>query len=336
MGKSLSGGLVLGDGAGSRSWLTASAAVTVLGIAAVIPASTNGHAPAGVSAPATLLAAESEAATSLGDVLQTASDNASDIADHFFDPFFPALQQETVHRLDLISQFPENPAGIFTFVGDVAEEMGVGTDAHFSHFVPPDGDDSDLYGSINDAHLSYFDSYMDALGADSGMGSLLDFFASSMSGILLGIFTPYIGAGLALIDDTTDYFDALGSGDIGGAFQSALNEPADFLDAFLNGYGPVDVSLPVSEVIPGVDSDDTITSINLGGLFSTGGSLFNSLGIDGDDSGVSGEGFGEFGSLVSLQEGIAVALGWDGDGSPIDALSDVDGFGWLGDLLQGL
>jgi hypothetical protein len=304
-------------------------------MASVIPASTNTVAPGTSSAGAHLLASESDAVASLGDVLQTAGDNAENITDNFFDPFFPALQQETVHRLDLISQFPENPAGIFTFVGDVADEMGDGLDGHFSHFAP--GDDSDLLGSINDAHLGYFDSYMDALGGDSGMGSLLDFLASPMSGILLGIFTPYIGAGLALIDDTTDYFEALASGDIGGAFESAVNEPVHFLDAFLNGYGEVDFDpIPVSDVIPGADSDDTISSMNLGGLLSTGGSLFNSVGIDGDDSGVSGEGFGEFGSLVSLQQGIATAVGWDGDGSPIDQLSDVDGFGWLGDLLNGL
>jgi hypothetical protein len=299
--------------------------------------STSLHAPTDPQTETKLLADESEAATSLGDLFQTTSTNAEDVAHHFFDPFFPALQQETVDRLDLISQFPEDPTKFFTFIGDVAKEMQTGLEAHFAPFYPLDGDESDVYGSINDAHHSLYENYSDALGDDSFMQSSLDFLASPMSGVLAGIFTPYIGAGLALVDDTTDVVQSLGSLDVSDAFQAALNEPVDFLDAFFNGYGEVDIpSTPVSAFIPGSDSDDTITSINLGGLFSTGGSLFNSLGIDGDDSSVSGEGFGEFGSLVSLQEGIAEALGWNGEGNPIDALSDVDGFGWLGNLLNGI
>jgi hypothetical protein len=289
--------------------------------------STDLHASPDPQTETQLLADESEAATSLGDVFQTTVNNASDVFDQFFDPFFPALQQETVNRLDLISQFPEDPTKFFTFVGDVANLMGIGLDAHFGPFYPFGGDESDVLGSLDDAHQGLYEDYSDALGDDSLMQSSFDFLASPMSGILAGIFTPYIGAGLALVDDTTAVIESLGSFDIMSAFQAALNEPADFVDAFFNGYGPVDISpTPVSDVIPGADSDDTITSINLGGLFSTGGSLFNSLGIDGDGTAVSGEGFGEVGSLVSLQQGIAEALGWDGDGSPLDALSNL-GFG---------
>lgn len=263
--------------------------------------------------------------TSLAEVFENAFENASDVVEHFLNPFFPSLQQETINRLELISQFPEDPSKIFTFFGDVADLMGTGTEAHFTPFIPPEGEESSLYGTINDAHLSYFDSYMDALGDSSSMEGLLEFLASPMSGIILGIFTPYIGAGLALVDDTMAIIESLGNGEIFEAFQIALSEPADFLDALLNGYGPVEVSIPVSAVFPGTDSDDMITSINLGGLFSQGGSLFNSLGIDGGDSAVSGVPFGEFGSLVSIQEGIAVALGWDGDGAPLDALGDIFG-----------
>lgn len=336
MGRSLNGRLFSLDSRESRSWLTASAVVTVLGIASVVPASTHIRDSVNPHAGANLLASESEASASLGDVLQVADDNAGELLDHFFTAFFPALQQETVDRLDLISQFPEDPTGIFTFVGDVADEMLTGMNAHFTNFVPPDGDESWLYGTINDEHLSYFDSYIDALGDDSSLQSLLDFVASPMSGVIFGIFAPYIGAELALIDDTISVVDSLGSGDIGGALQDALNEPTDFLDAFLNGYGEVDVSIPVADVIPGSESDDTIDSVNLGGLLSPGGSVFDSLGIDGDDSGISGEPFGEFGSLMSIQDAIAATLGWDGEASPIDELSDVDGFGWLGDLLSGL
>jgi hypothetical protein len=159
------------------------------------------------------------------------------------------------------------------------------------------------------------------------MQSSLDFLASPMSGVLFGMFIPAIGGVLQFFDDITDAFKSFASLDVVRAIQDLLFDPVNILNASLNGYGNVDVSIPASDLIPGADPDDTITSINLGGLFSPGGSFFNSLGIDGDDSDVSGVGFGEFGSLVSLQEGIAVALGWSGDGNPIDALSDLGGVG---------
>jgi hypothetical protein len=310
-----------------RSRLTAFAIVAIFGIASVVAASTYLHASNNPQPEANLLASESDAVTSLGDEFQTLVNNANDIADHFFTYFFPSLQQELVNRIGLIEGVFEDPAKIFTLVSDFANLVLTGADAHFGPFFPPGGDESWLYGSLNDAHEDLYQSYSDTLGDDSAMQSSLDFLASPMSGILFGIFTPAIGGVLQFVDDITDAIKSFASLDFVRAIQDLLFDPFNIVNASLNGYGNVDVSIPASDLVPGADPDDTITSINLGGLFSPGGSLFNSLGIDGDDSDVSGEGFGEYGSLVSLQEGIAVALGWSGDGNPIDALGDLGGLG---------
>jgi hypothetical protein len=265
--------------------------------------------------------------TSLGDEFQTLVNNVNDVADHFFTYFFPSLQQELVNRIGLIEGIFEDPSKIFTVFSDFANLLLTGIDGHFGPFFSSGGDESYLYGSLNDAHESLYQSYSDALGDDSSAQSSLDFLASPMSGLLIGVFIPAIGGVLQFVDDITDAVKSFASLDVIRAIQDLLFDPLNILNAALNGYGDVDVSIPVSAVVPGADPDDTITSINLGGLFSPGGSLFNSLGIDGDDSDVSGEGFGELGSLVALQEGIAVALGWSGDGNPINALSDLGGFG---------
>jgi hypothetical protein len=260
-------------------------------------------------------------ATSWQDVFQNAESNAEDIGDHFWTYFFPAVQQEIVNRIGLIEDLVEDPSRAGSLLNEFLDFVGGAVDGHFTHFVPPD-DASYLYGSVDEDHLTYFDSFMDALGGsgDSSLQSLLDFFASSFSGVLLGNFTYLIGSALQLGDDISDIIESIGDGDLVGAFQNLSETPVNLMDAFLNGYGEVDVSIPVSDVIPGLKSDATITSINIGGVLSPAGSLFESLGISGDGSipDASGEPVGTLGSLVSMQEAIAVSLGWDGLGNPLD------------------
>ncbi|MGH3561766.1 MAG: hypothetical protein ACRDTN_08195 [Mycobacterium sp.] len=267
-----------------------------------------------------LAAADSDAITSWLDVFQAADAGAEDISDHFWYAFFPALQQEIVNRVGLVGDLIKNPFEVGTIGGQFLDLLGTATAAHFTHFIPPADAADHLYSTLSADHQDYFAALQQL--TDGSDQSLLEFLASPISGILWGVVGPILGPLLQYDDDFSAVVRALADFDFTAAFQGLMNMLPNGLDAYFNGYGPVEVSLPLSSLVPG--SDGTITSVDLGGLFSPGGSFFNALGLTGDDttSPVTGEAVGMLGSLVEIQEAIAVSIGWDGIGNPIDALFD--------------
>jgi len=101
--------------------------------------------------------------------------------------------------------------------------------------------------------------------------------------------------------------------------------PADITNAFLNGYGNVDllslfndlgISLP-SVPLFGIPAHMTGLTVDLGGRLSGGGSLLDSIGLDLDASGLGtidldGVAVGPLASMVESRQSSAAALGWSG------------------------
>lgn len=180
---------------------------------------------------------------------------------------------------------------------------------------------------------------------------ILSFLASPLSGVLMGAIGPSIAPLVALDNSFTDISTALtgDSPDWNAALQDVVNIPANMVGAYLNGATlNLDALLPTltsAGLLP-EDLDVTALSYTFGGLLSPGvtgtdvygfvnlisdgsspgigGSIINGLGLTTGLMGfpleVDGQGVGAMGAMMSLQEIIAGALGWDGAGSPLDGL----------------
>lgn len=163
---------------------------------------------------------------------------------------------------------------------------------------------------------------------------LLNFTATPFSGWLFGELGTAISPWLELYDSISSMVGAIGDGDWAGAWNDLIDIPAHMTDGWLNGYGTVDLLGLLGPVLPDLPIGTIRSlSIDLGGLLSPGGVLFGGLGADVCASvpflgcvsvppfPVDGAGPGPVGSLIEMTHLIAQALGWDGTGNPIDALT---------------
>lgn len=187
-----------------------------------------------------------------------------------------------------------------------------------------------LYGLLD----TFLPDLLPALGLEETdlplVQSAFDFLGSPSSGILIGELGTMLSPVLQFNDDLAAISDALSGAapDWSVAFQHLGDMPADITGAFLNGYGTVDlmpildqlgVTLPMLNLLGEASTIDGL-EINLGGLLSSGGSLFDSVGVDvtvGDlgSFDLPGVAVGPIASMVELGQAIAEALGWDGTGA---------------------
>ncbi|ORX03209.1 hypothetical protein AWC30_11880 [Mycolicibacillus trivialis] len=185
-------------------------------------------------------------------------------------------------------------------------------------------------------HSTLFDLAQLLLGGDSTLSGLLGFTGSPMSGLMLGAIGPFLGPMVALYHGMEPVFDT-------GNTAGLIDIPQNMLYAFLNGGQTLDITdllgvfnIPTTFDLLGMDIGLQSAGIELGGLLGGPGSLFNALagqaGIDvpgfdlpigGDFGGMFvggklvGEGAGPIGSLLSIPNSIAAAIGND---APFDGL----------------
>jgi hypothetical protein len=300
-------------------------------------------------------------------VLQTALANSTDIGDHFSPAAFADVQQFAANipsyfdgtrnfETDLGLAYtaattpfvPTDPEPyIYTSVDPMPSSIGIDT----------------LLGPLASIDLPGKDGLIDILtnGLDIDLGvttvnipilpllvgddeaaqiaPYLEFSGSPLSGILWGSFGTTVGPLLQLHDDFASIATALGGStpDYTTAFNDLADMPANVTNAFLNGYGEIDLNTFLSDfgaVAPsGVDVD--AIQLDLGGLLSPAGSLINGIGITdtlGDCSvacatlDVPSSLVGPIASLFAQDQAIAEAVGWDGVGQPLAALfSDLTG-----------
>jgi hypothetical protein len=157
----------------------------------------------------------------------------------------------------------------------------------------------------------------------------LEFSGSPLSGILWGS----VGTTLSPLLQIQNDFSTITT-DLGGAspdYTAALNEladlPANVTNAFLNGYGDVNLDTLLTDFgISDSGVDVSAIQLDLGGLLSPGGSLIDGIGISdtfGDCSiacatlDVPSSAVGPIASLFEQDQAIAEAIGWDGVGQPL-------------------
>ncbi|WIM88188.1 hypothetical protein PT015_01290 [Candidatus Mycobacterium wuenschmannii] len=298
-------------------------------------------------------------------VLQTALANSTDIYDHFSPAAFADLQQFAANIPayfegsrnfgdDLNSAYaaattvfaPTDPEPyIYTSVDSTPSTIGLqvlGLDVADFDLPGKDGLINILSNGIPYTigicplcTEEHFDILPLLVGSDEAaqIQPYLEFSGSPLSGILWGSFGTTVGPIIQLNDDITAITAALSGAtpDYTTAFNELLDMPANVTNAFLNGYGEIDLSTLLTtfgiSAPSGLDVD--AFQLDLGGLLSPAGSLIDGIGIAdhlGDCSivcatlDVPNSLVGPIASLFMQDQAIAMAVGWDGVGQPLAAL----------------
>jgi hypothetical protein len=304
--------------------------------------------------------------SSIGNIPGDIANNAQAAFGAPFEPFIPVAGSSP----DVYSSLSTVPGSLDLStsgggLADILSFLGLPTSGEI-----PLPSHADLFNDLT-SNPALLDSLSSALGlgsSTSDLSDLLNFTGSPASGVLFGLAGTFASPFLQLDSDFTQLTDAFtgSSPDISSAFTDLLNDPANVLNAFLNGYGPVDIASLSSTGLLGDlfgtqigDALDKLASVqgdltlNLGGLLSPGGSLFDALGagatgtadipLVGDITaalGLPGDNVGPLGSLIELGQAVAQSIGWDGTGNPLssafgDLGSGLD-LGNLSDLGSGL
>jgi hypothetical protein len=356
----------------TRPWITASVALAGAGVVAVIPMSAHPPGLPDVQTRAVKLMSGSDPLTEWAGILQTAETDAADISEHWQAAPFADLQQEVANDVGYVDDLLKNPSDISTVFTDIQDNLNAlfstsltDPGALWGPFLPDGGATDSLYQSLDDIIAStgtgllgpgalyltqenLFDqvqtlvpSLFTDTSAQQLVDSLLNLTASPESGILMGAIGTVLSPILEFNADVTAIGDALGGStpDLTTAFQDLANMPADITNAFLNGFGDVNlmplvddlgITLPTLDVI-GFPANITALDVDLGGLLSGGGSLFDAIGtgMNLDFPGLptsfdlTGVAVGPLASMVELDQAIAVALGWSGVGDPLSSLADL-------------
>jgi hypothetical protein len=295
-------------------------------------------------------------------VLQTALANSTDISDHFSPAPFPDLQQFAANLpayldgsrnfdTDLTSAYnaaitpfdPANPEPyIYTSVDPTQSEIGISALGLHLFDIPLPGKDGlidDLTNGLNfTIGLCPLCTHVDIpllpllVGDDEAaqITPYLEFSGSPLSGILWGSFGTTLSPLLQLQNDfttiTTDLSGA--TPDYTAAFNELADMPANVTNAFLNGYGDINLDTLLTDLGGSAPSGVDVGAIqlDLGGLLSPAGSLINGIGISdtfGDCSiacatlDVPSSAVGPIASLFLQDQAIAEAIGWDGVGQPL-------------------
>lgn len=268
-----------------------------------------------VTVPAIQLTAGADPITALEDVVQTASADAWALFDDWSSAPFPVLQQVIVNQIGYLESFPRDAT---TIPGQIWDNLQAAAAAPFA----PDTAtflqyQQEIFGRLTD-HLLFW-----------------HLAASPASGVLVGALGPVASPILALDNSVQQIADALTGANPNpvAAFDDLINVPAALLGAFLYGYGDIDLVPLVSALGVGpLPGGLSINSLDLGGLLSPGGSLFNALSFEGSGVGPDGAPFtyllpgspdGPIGSLVEVSQVIAQAIGWEGTGNPLAGLLDL-------------
>jgi hypothetical protein len=265
-----------------------------------------------IANPSVNLSAAIDPFTPWIDVLENAGGNLEGLVDSWAEAPFPVLQQVIANQLSYLSELPDFELIVDQFLTN----LQAGLEAPFA---------PDLVGSVDPAHAALF-GLLPVLGVlPPELQPLIDFSASPLSGVLLGLVGPVVAPVLALAASVGAIVNNLTGEepDLEAAFNTLVNIPASMADAFLNGgqtldLTPVLTALGVDlELIPGLPPADI--GLTFGGLLSPGGSIFNALDISAGPIFVTGQGPGAIGSLINLSKAIARAIGWDGTGNPLEA-----------------
>jgi hypothetical protein len=304
----------------ARSYLISGVAMLGAGVVAVAPVQpTLGAAPAPghFVSQAVELAAAANPITRILEVWDTSETDFAGLVNQELAAPLPSLQQVAANWIGYAADLPDI-SGIF---GNIVANAQAAIAAPFT------ADPS----TLDEAHQGIF-AFLPDLG---NLKPIVDFTTTYTSGALLGVVSPFIASGLAFMNSVQAIIGDVMASNFADAITELINVPANVVDAFLNGgqtldLGPLLTSLGVLPISPTAGIDITDLNIEMGGVLSAGGSIFNALGltiaIEGTDlPALPGTGAGWAGSLIGLGGVIAKALGWSGTGNPLNPNIPVPG-----------
>lgn len=284
-----------------RPWTTAGVALVAAGTVAVTPVAAP--LPDLVVAPSPAV----ELTSSIGDLLSNTAANVTDLWKHASAVPLQYYGDVLLHPGALFQQ------GMVPFIPD-----GYGTDTLYQSI------EGTHLPSLNwsiDNHLELFD-YLQDHSPIPIPEQFLDFLGSPLGGFLWGGISAFLSPWLQLKDDVTAIFQDIGAGDWGQAFKDLLDAPVNMVNAWLNGYGDIDIPVDSGGGLGSLFADvDSPISIHLGGLLSPGASIFDAISVSGHLIGSSLTGafdtgdalpVGWIGSLIEMIQAAAMHLGWDG------------------------
>lgn len=298
---------------------------------AVPPPDVQVAAPAPVSASVELTASWEE-------VFNTAAANATKLAEFYSIAPGAALQQSIVNQVGYLQDAFNDPAAI----GAVFETMAADAQRAFNLATLQGLSDMDLINAAfqsNDLYHAIVVSVLPSFlpeGTPEFVGPLVHFLASPLSGVLIASVGPLISPAVAALNSIQE-------GDL-------LNLPANVVDGFLNG-----ATLDLGGLLPAINGAGFLPEgttfdklgIAFGGLLSpgetastpdggyppaggVGGSIFSSIDLQITSNATGrpivlpapGKPLGPIAAWTNLSQMVAVALGWDGTGNPLEDLTE--------------
>jgi hypothetical protein len=338
----------------ARPWTTSGLALTLVAASAIVAPVAD--LPAVQTRAVQLVSGD----VSWDQVLQTALANGTDIYDHLAPATFADIQQfaanvpeyldgtrnfdadlTTAYNAAINPFVPTDPEPyIYTSVDPTPSTISI--DSFLGHLfdIPLPGKDGLL--DILTNGLS-FDIGICPICTDVNIPVLpllvgsdlateiepyLSFSGSPLSGILWGSLATTLGPILQLNDDVTAITAALSGAtpDYTTAFNDVADLPANVTNAFLNGYGDINLDTLLADFGDTSPTTDASLFLDLGGLLSPAGSLINGVGFTdslGDCSiacatlDVPATAVGPIASLFLQDQAIAESIGWDGVGQPL-------------------
>lgn len=252
------------------------------------------------------------------EVWENSETNLARLNTEFFKAPLPSIQQVIANQLYYMSAL-----GSIDFA-EIIDQMKTNAQAAFATLFAED------MSTLDGAHGFVYSGL--ELELPANLQPILAFTTTFTSGALIGLLGPVLAPVIALGDSLTAITSALfgDNANLQTAITELINIPANVIGAFLNGDRVLDLT-PVLKMLNVLPSEVTGFGINLGGLLTKGGSLFNGLNIklQADDQSVTYHGVptGTIGSLLSLGGIVAEALGWSGTGNPLNPSIPVPGSG---------
>ena len=348
----------------TQHWITAGVAVAGAGLIAVAPGVTPvlPHLQHELQASAVRLTAGWDPLAAWQNAFNTASTNASTLADNFLLAPGVGLQQAIVNEVGFLNEVINDPSSIGTVLQQIATNAqtvasgltGVNATAATNKAAQAHSVDA-LHGAL----ISLLPTMLPAGVDPATVTQVLNVLASPASGLLMGAVGPVISPAVALLNSALAVGAALQASDPSAALSDLLDAPANAVNAFFNGADlNLDALVPLIAQSGLLPAGTTINALDVafGGLLSVGsvsqgtytqngtitpittpgGSILNSLGLNVTTLlgttpvtlDIASHAVGPLGALESISQTVGVLLGdhWDGKHAvqtpPLSTLSD--------------
>ncbi len=327
------------------------AGFAVAGLIAVAPGVTPvlPHLQHELQASAVRLTAGWDPLTAWQNAFNTASTNASTLADNFLLAPGVGLQQAIVNQVGYLNQVRNDPSSLNTVLTQIATNAqtvasgltGLNASAATTKAAQAHSLDA-LHGALVSLLPTFLPPDVDA----ATVTQVLQVLSSPLSGLLIGAVGPVISPGVALLNTVLAVGAALHASDPSAALSHLLDAPANVVNAFFNGADlNLDALVPLINNAGILPAGTTINALDyaFGGLLSVGsvsnpnytqggtlnpgiktpgGSILNGLGltVTTDALGapltlkIPSNAVGPLGALESISQTVGVLLGskWDG------------------------